>query len=57
MRSYVETFYPHSSSAMNHERNEKLESEAVAFFAVGQPECRTGTLDFQEAALRTFDRD
>ena len=31
------------------DRIEKLEAEAVASFAVAQPECRNGTLDFQEA--------
>jgi len=43
--------------AMIQERDEKLEAEAAAFFAVAQGKRRKGTLDFQEAALRTFDRD
>jgi hypothetical protein len=42
---------------MNQGQNEELESEAAAFFALAQAECRNGTLDFQEAALHTFDRD
>jgi hypothetical protein len=43
--------------AMIQERAEKLEAEAAAFFAVSQGKRRKGTLDFQEAALRTFERD
>jgi hypothetical protein len=39
------------------ERNEELEAEAVAFFMTAHAEFRSATLDFQEAALRTFDRD
>jgi hypothetical protein len=43
--------------AMAQERDEKLEAEAAAFFAVAQGRRRKGTLDFQRAALRTFERD
>lgn len=43
--------------AMTLERDEKLEAEAAAFFAVAQGRHRKGTLDFQRAALRTFERD
>jgi len=43
--------------AMIQERDEKLEAEAAAFFAVARGKHRKGTLAFQEAALRTFDRD
>jgi hypothetical protein len=43
--------------AMLQERDEKLEAEAAAFFAAAQGKRRKGTLDFQEAALRTFNRD
>jgi hypothetical protein len=43
--------------AMIQERDEKLEAEAAAFFAVAQGKRRKGTSDFQEASLRTFDRD
>jgi hypothetical protein len=43
--------------AMLQERDEKLEAEAAAFFAASQGKRRKGTLDFQEAALRTFNRD
>jgi hypothetical protein len=42
---------------MNQERNEDFEAEAVAFFAVDLPERRSSELDFQEAALRTFEQD
>jgi hypothetical protein len=42
---------------MIEEQDGQLETEAAGFFAAAQPENRTGTLDFQEAALRTFDRD
>jgi hypothetical protein len=43
--------------AMLQERDEKLETEAAAFFATVQGKRRKSTLDFQEAALRTFSRD
>jgi hypothetical protein len=43
--------------AMNQERDEKLTAEAAAFFSAAKRKNRKGTLDFQEAALRTFDRD
>ena len=43
--------------AMLQERNEKLEAEAAAFFEAARGKRRKSTLDFQEAALRTFDRD
>jgi hypothetical protein len=43
--------------AMIQERDERLEAEAAAFFAAAQGKRRKGTQDFQEAALRTFDRD
>jgi hypothetical protein len=43
--------------AMLQERQEKLETEAAAFFAAARGKHRKGTLDFQEAALRTFNRD
>jgi len=43
--------------AMIQERDEKLEAEAAAFFSAARGKRRKGTLDFQEAALRTFDRD
>jgi hypothetical protein len=43
--------------AMLQERDEKLETEAAAFFAAAQGKRRKSTLDFQEAALRTFNRD
>jgi hypothetical protein len=43
--------------AMIQERNEELEAEAAAFFAAAPGKPRKGTLDFQKAALRTFDRD
>jgi hypothetical protein len=43
--------------AMIQERDEKLEAEAAAFFAVAPGRRRKGTLDFQRAALRTFERD
>jgi hypothetical protein len=43
--------------AIIQERDEKLEAEAKAFFAAAQGKRRRGSLDFQEAALRTFDRD
>jgi hypothetical protein len=40
---------------MNQDQDEKLETEVAAFFA--RAERREGTYDFQEAALRTFDRN
>jgi hypothetical protein len=43
--------------AILQERDEKLETEAAAFFAVAQGKRRKSTLGFQEAALRTFSRD
>jgi hypothetical protein len=43
--------------AMIQERNEELEAEAASFFAPAPGKHRKGTLDFQKAALRTFDRD
>jgi hypothetical protein len=43
--------------AIIQERDEKLEAEAAAFFAAAPGKRRKGTQDFQEAALRTFDRD
>jgi hypothetical protein len=43
--------------AMIQERDEKLDAEAAAFFAAAPRKRRKGTQDFQEAALRTFDRD
>jgi hypothetical protein len=43
--------------AMIQERNEKLEAEAAQFFAAVQRKRRKGASDFQEAALRTFERD
>ena len=43
--------------AMLQERDEKLEAEAAAFFAVARGRRRKATLEFQEAALRRFDRD
>jgi hypothetical protein len=43
--------------AMLQERDEKLEAEAAAFFAVARGKHRKATLEFREAALRTFDRD
>jgi hypothetical protein len=43
--------------AMLQERDENLEAEAAAFFAVAKGMRRKATLEFQEAALRTFDRD
>jgi hypothetical protein len=43
--------------AMIQEQDEKLEAEAAAFFAAARGKRRKGDLDFQEAALRTFDRD
>ena len=43
--------------AMIQERDERLEAEAAAFFTVARGKRRKGTLDFQEASLRTFDRD
>ncbi|MFZ0771626.1 MAG: hypothetical protein ACLP56_12485 [Candidatus Sulfotelmatobacter sp.] len=43
--------------AIIQERDEKLEAEAAAFFATAQGKRRKAALDFQEAALRTFDRD
>jgi hypothetical protein len=42
---------------MIEEQDEQLEAEAAAFFAARPTGCRYGTRDFQEAALRTFDRD
>ena len=42
---------------MIEEQDKRLETEAAAFFASAQAEPRTAKLDFQEAALRTFDRD
>jgi hypothetical protein len=42
--------------AMLQEINESLESEAEAFYQEANKH-RTGTLAFQEAALRTFERD
>lgn len=42
--------------AMLEEINEVLELEAEAFYAEANKH-RTGTLAFQEAALRTFNRD
>jgi hypothetical protein len=42
---------------MIEEQDEQLEAEAAAFFAAGRTAFRNGTRDFQEAALRTFDRD
>ena len=38
------------------EQNEKLESEAAAFYA-GSPEPRAEAKAFQKAALRTLNRD
>jgi hypothetical protein len=43
--------------AMLQERDEMLEAEAAVFFAAAQAKRRKGTLEFQEAALRTFNRD
>lgn len=43
--------------AMLQERDEKLETEAAAFFVAARGKRRKGTSDFQQAALRTFDRD
>jgi hypothetical protein len=43
--------------AIIQERDEKLEAEAAAFFASARGRRRKGTSDFQEAALRMFDRD
>jgi hypothetical protein len=43
--------------AMLQERDERLETEAAAFFSATQNKRRKGTLDFQQAALRTLDRD
>jgi hypothetical protein len=43
--------------AMLQERDEKLETEAATFFAAVQGKRRKSTVDFQEAALRTFSRD
>lgn len=43
--------------AMLQERDEKLEAEAAAFFATAQGKRRKDPSDFQQAALRTFDRD
>ena len=43
--------------AILQERDEKLETEAAAFFAAAQGKHRKSTLNFQEAALRTFSRD
>jgi len=43
--------------AMLSEREEKLETEAAAFFAAAHGKRRKSTRDFQEAALRTFNRD
>jgi hypothetical protein len=42
--------------AIIEEQNERLETEAAAFFAEANKH-RAGTLAFQEAALSTFDRD
>jgi hypothetical protein len=43
--------------AIMQEQGEKLEAEAAAFFSVAKAKRRKGTLDFQLAALRTFERD
>ena len=43
--------------AMIEEESAKLEAEAATFFAAARGKRRKGTLDFQEAALRTFSRD
>jgi hypothetical protein len=43
--------------AIMQEHKEKLESEAAIFFAAVQTKERKSTLDFQQAALRTLDRD
>jgi hypothetical protein len=43
--------------AMLQEREEALEAEAATFFGARQGRHRKNTLDFQKAALRTFDRD
>ena len=43
--------------AILQELDEKLETEAAAFFAAAQGKRRKSTLGFQEAALRTFSRD
>jgi hypothetical protein len=42
---------------MIEEEDEQLEAEAAAFFAARHTGYRNDTRDFQEAALRTFDRD
>lgn len=42
--------------AILEEQNERLETEAAAFYSEANKH-RTGTLAFQQAALRTFDRD
>ena len=42
--------------AMIQEQNDKLESEAAAFFSVQQKD-RKDELAFQKAALHTFERD
>jgi hypothetical protein len=43
--------------AMLQEREEKLETEAAAFFAAPRGKRRKSTLDLQVAAMRTFNRD
>jgi hypothetical protein len=43
--------------AMLQERDEKLEAEAAAFFALAKGKRRKIRLEFQEAARRRFDRD
>ena len=43
--------------AIIQEQEEKLEAEAAAFFASLKGKRRKTTLDFQRAALRTFERD
>jgi hypothetical protein len=43
--------------AIIQEREEKLEAEAAAFFASLKGKRRKTALDFQRAALRTFERD
>jgi hypothetical protein len=43
--------------AMLQEREEALDAEAAVFFASRQGKGRRDALDFQKAALRTFDRD
>jgi hypothetical protein len=43
--------------ATNQEPDEKLEAEAAAFFAVVQGKRGEDTLDFEKAALSSFERD